>query len=153
MSVNELLVSGGAATAQAVWDVTVGELANYVDSTLTRIRGTIVVDPEAGSTSGTSYYWNVLLALLVGPDPAAVDTETDLSSDRIIWTHFFGQSYYVSSDSAAKVAVPQTSVMIPVDIRAQRRLSDDDAIYLSVASLHSSHGCKVHYALRGLFKE
>ena len=157
-SFDDLTVNAAATSTVELLDASDSsdEISQYLDPTLVRIRGWIVVDPEWSSDplASTSKYYHVLVCLGVGQTPIAVNDSTDLSSDRIIWTGLFSGAVHLHQDSTGWISVVDQVVRpMEVDVKAMRRFGDDNKLWMSIDNAVASDAVKVHYALRMLVKE
>lgn len=154
---NVTVTAGGTSTVELLdASDSSDEISQYLDPTLVRIRGHIVVDPEWSSDplASTSKYYHTLICLAVGQTAFAIDDSTDLSSDRIIWTMLFSGAVHLHQDSTGWISVVD-QVLRPaeVDCKAMRRFGDDMKLFMSIDNAVASDSVKVHYALRMLVKE
>ncbi len=142
------------------------ELSKYVDGTLTRIRGQIIVDPDFSASNTASESAHVFLALYVSQvaldDPvvgSGVDQGGTWASDRIIWTGAIGYSQgraiIAGTDSELLGEYVMHHPAVEIDVKAQRKLGDDSKIFLMIVNTAnaSSVGIKIGFMLRFLIKE
>jgi hypothetical protein len=133
---------------------TSSELAKYVDPTLIRIRGNMLVDYVlAVSTAPQAIHCYMAIWLGRG------DQTFGWNEDNILWTGAAGsQSAYHENVSGSGDSESTSALYLPaieVDVKAMRRMEDDGVLHLHVEGLNitSPGSFFVSWQLRMLFKE
>lgn len=136
-----LLVTTGTGAAQS---------ADYHDTTLVRTIGAIAIDPNFSASAITSQIAHFAAALYVGPTaPTAEIFDTAggggaafsplMQSDRVIWSGLTAQSGQVAitagTDSELMASYHVAHPVLEVDSEAQRKMGDDNNIYLVIQGL------------------
>ena len=140
------------------------EEAGYVGSTLTRVRGNILVDPVLAAASSGSELVSAWFVLYVSPGPltflsgSTAEAGGKYSSDRILWVGCQGYSkntgVVAGTDAEGHLVYALRHDSITIDVKAQRKLGDDNKLYLQVINSSGSNiGFDYQYVVRALLKE
>lgn len=152
-------VTAGNTGSVTLVDPTTGEVGSYLDPTLVRIRGVVLIDWDNDMDAATN---NGLAAVSIyaGLDNITVWSENYLSKENILFVDEVGMSV----DSVTTAGTESNDVgyvsawhynKVAIDVKAMRRLGDSMKIFLNVHNLTvtGSVSLAYSYALRILVKE
>jgi len=155
--------SGNTASAQIFGPV---EASKFTNPTLTRIRGSVILDGDFNSMNpDTDDDSNFLAGVMIYVSPVlnSTWTEAGLTQNDILYTGLFGRSYEITVvDGSAPTqdrmaAATWAHERIEIDVKAQRRLKDQDSVWLSFHNFSGIGGTVItfsyDYLLRTLLKE